>query len=63
PVLFWTVDSEENVALAQQFANNIIFEKIGADRAEEVVGTFKPIECEEQNRPQNFERKGKLKPL
>ena len=63
PVLFWTVDSEENVALSQQFANNIIFEKLGAERAEELVGTFKPLECEESALPKNFERQGELKPL
>lgn len=63
PVLFWTVDSEENVALAQQFANNIIFEKIGEERAEELTGSFKPLECEESALPKNFERQGELKQL
>ncbi|MBQ3754765.1 MAG: hypothetical protein II867_01210, partial [Clostridia bacterium] len=62
PVLFWTVDSEENVELAKKFASNIIFEKLTAERAEELTGEFRPLECPESVLPKNFER-GKVKPL
>lgn len=63
PILFWTVDSEENVALTQKYANNMIFEKLSPERAEELTCSFKPFECKEEALPKNFNRKGKLKAL
>ena len=62
PVLFWTVDSEENVALSKKYANNIIFEKLSPERAEELVGAFKPFKCDDAALPKNFKRE-ELKPL
>jgi len=63
PVLFWTIDSDENVELAKEYANNIIFEKIGVDKANATVGNMMPLKCHEDAKPKNFKRKGKLKPL
>ena len=62
PILFWTIDSDENVELAKKYANNIIFEKIGAEKANDTVGKMKPFACPESALPQNLKRK-KLKPL
>ena len=63
PILFWTVDSEDTVELSKKYANNIIFEKLSAERANELAGTFMELKCEESALPKNFERKGELKPL
>lgn len=43
PVLLWTVNNEERIAIAQDFANNIIFENLPVDYVESKVGTFKKI--------------------
>ncbi|MBR4800668.1 MAG: hypothetical protein IK048_03250 [Clostridia bacterium] len=62
PVIFWTVDSDENVEQAKRYASNIIFEKIGAEKANEAFKDLQPFTCEESALPKNFERK-ELKPL
>lgn len=51
PILMWTINSEERVAYAQQYANNIIFEDLSAEYVESKVGTFMPFKCPQTNMP------------
>ncbi len=44
PVLLWTVNNEERIAIAQDYANNIIFEDLSAEYVETKVGTFKKLD-------------------
>jgi len=46
PVLMWTINSEERVKIAREYANNIIFENLSPGYVESIVGTFRPIESE-----------------
>ncbi len=43
PVLVWTVNSEECVDIARKYANNVIFENLDAEYANEFAGTFRPL--------------------
>ena len=45
PTIFWTVVNEETIKATQKYANNMIFEYITPERAEECVGTFAPFKC------------------
>ncbi len=51
PIIVWTVTDDNKIALAQEYANNIIFEYLDPEYVNEKVGTFMPFKCPEDKLP------------